>query len=85
MDGSIDTILDDRTYPEFYLKLFQNGPKGKKRNLASRGLIRHQTRNFDLAHDENSFRTIPGRYEVPGVGILGYFGFLRDSGQYGSP
>ena len=38
-------------YPEFYLKLTKNGPKTE---------IRHQTTKFDLAHDENSFRTTPG-------------------------
>ena len=60
---ALDTILGDRTYPEFYLKLAQNGLK-----------TQHQISKFDLAYDENSFRTTPGRFEVPGVGILGYFG-----------
>ena len=69
---ALDTILGDRTYPEILPKIDPKWPNN--RNLASRDLTRHQIRKFDLAYDENSLRTTPGRYEVPGVGILEYFG-----------
>ena len=47
---ALDAILGDQTYPEFDLKLTQSCPKTFIRPLEA--LIRHQTRKFDLAHEE---------------------------------